>query len=371
MAYEDIQDKGLFAPIPLEIPPVAGWKELPVQENGEPLVAVGSFAGNAADRIFTSSIYYGERNDSPYGREALAGSLVTTFVRREAARQLLEVEAIMPKGLHVILLDTYRSLDVQQSLYDQYASGLRHQHPEWSEEQVSAETQKFVSLPSTDPTRPSPHNTGGSVDLAIYRLPDEVDNRVAEINRQIQELDITGSSDDIYKLEMERIGLIAQNAELLDFGTQFDYGGPEAALNYLEVLETQRQLLPAEETARTNRRLLYNAMMKAGFEPYADEWWHYNSAKSQMGAKTAGLPVAEYGAIQLSPQNLAHEQMRKDHIRGTEIISQLSQTKLGHQLEGFNAAGRLAREGAIKLGDYRKTNLPEAAIIEPPDGLAA
>src|SRR5690606_26751166 len=52
---------------------------------------------------------------------------------------------------------------------------------------------------------------------------------------------------------------------------------------------------------------------KAGLEPYADEWWHYNDPASQMGAKVAGREYAQYGAIEMSDENIQYERMRKQH----------------------------------------------------------
>ncbi len=361
----------LSQPIPLEMPSVAGWKEVPLKENTEPLVPIGSFVGNNFDRIFTSSIYYGERQDSPYGRESLEGSLVTTFARKEVAEQLLDADSSLPLGMHIIVYDSYRSLEVQQSLYDQYLNALKKEHSDWTEEQLSTETQKFVSIPSTNPDRPSPHNTGGSIDVAVYKLPDGVESRVTEINNRVAEIGgDTKNAQEVYELEMERIGLIAKHAELLDFGTLWDWGGPEAALNYYEVLAQQRELNPKEQTAKDNRRLLYNVMINAGFEPYADEWWHYNSKKSQMGAKTAGLVTAEYGAAQLSDENRKIEEIRRLHLQGSEILSKLQgdlMDKFGRQPGWFEVAVKAAKE----MGDPTVTTLPRAAKIQPPEEKAA
>ena len=370
MPGENVENnQDLYKPIPAEIAPVAGWKEVPLKEGGEPLVPIGSFVGNDFDRIFTSSIYYGERQDSPYGRESLVGSLVTTFARKEVAEQLLKVESSLPPGQHIIVYDSYRPLEVQQSIYDQYFNALKQKHPDWTDEQLSDETQRFVSIPSTNPDRPSPHNTGGSIDVAIYRLPDEIEARVSEINNRVAEIggDV-GNAQEVYELEMERIGLIAKHAELLDFGTQWDWGGPEAALNYYEVLSAQRELTEKEQVARDNRRLLYNLMVNVGFEPYADEWWHYNSKKSQMGAKTAGLPMAEYGAAQLSEENRKIEEIRKLHLKGSEILSKLQgdlMDKFGRQPGWFDVAVKAAKE----MGDPSITTLPKAAKIHPPQFL--
>ncbi|OGE20246.1 hypothetical protein A3E45_05180 [Candidatus Daviesbacteria bacterium RIFCSPHIGHO2_12_FULL_43_11] len=325
----------LAFPIPLELPSVTGWKEIHIRESGEPLIPLGLFS--EYHTIFTDAIYFGERTDSPYENN-LAGSLLTMFVRESVAKQLQEAQQLLPSGMYLIVFDAYRTLEVQQSLFDQYYKELKKQNPGWSEKQLLAETQKYVSIPSEDPTRPSPHNTGGSVDTAIFELPEKIDKKVKEINGKLQLLS-SSEWQEAYQLEMEKITLIKDHAKLLEFGTPFDYGGKEAALNFLEQLSKERALTKEEMIAKDNRRLLFNIMTAVGFEPYEDEWWHFNSKKSQMGIKTAGLPFAEYGASKLSPENLEHEKMRTQH-----------------------------RLDTIRLrAGWRESKLPRAAIIKPPE----
>lgn len=376
----------LLRPIPIEMPSVAGWKEVELHEGHDPMVPLGPFSGN--DDVFTSSIYYGEHSNSPYMREEnrLEGSLITMFVREEVAGMLRHAQQLLPERHHLIVLDSYRSLQVQQALYDHYAGSLKEKHPDWDEDAVSAETQKYVSLPSRVESRPSPHNTGGAVDLAIYELPAEVDARVGEIDQRMAELQEQAPKEygpldevrnpvlrELYLLEMEKIGLIRREAEFLNFGTQFDYGGGEAASNYLERLEQERQLTPDETEARDNRRMLYNAVTQAGMEPYEDEWWHFNSPKSQMGAKSAGLAQAEYGGMELDEDNVKHEKMREAHRAGLIRIQE-------GLLQGYHLAGKvdplselieLNEDALNETGDPRLTHLPKAVIIEPPDVKAA
>ncbi len=276
MNPETKQQRSLtLRPIPSELPSVAGWKEIPIRENGELLISLGPFSDY--HEIFTNSIYFGERTDSPYStdplkaEEPLCGSLLTMFVREGVAKQLSEAQQLLPAGLHLIVFDTYRTLEVQQSLFDKYLGELKKQNPNWGQEQLLAETQKYVSIPSEDPNKPSPHNTGGAVDVAIFRLPKEANKRIEKIDKQLK---LLGNSDwqEAYRLEMERISLINEQARLLEFGTPFDYGGKEAALNFFERLSAERKLYGEEVTARDNRRILFNVMTAAGFEPYEDEW---------------------------------------------------------------------------------------------------
>lgn len=356
----------LDRPIPLELHLLAGWKEIPVRENNEPLVPLGPFSDN--DEVFTHAIYFAEKKDSPYPASSLEGSLITMFVRQDVAQRLKKAQSLLPKGMHLIALDTYRKLEVQQSLYDVYSNGLKELHPDLSTEQIAAETQKFVSVPSTNPDRPSPHNTGGAVDLAIFKLSDEIETRVQNINQEISRL---GDNEwaKVYRLEMRKIGLIEQNMQPLDFGTRFDHAGERAALNYYEKLAQERPLTEGDQKIRDNRRLLYNVMREVGFQPYQDEWWHYNSPKSQMGAKSAGLNYAEYGSIDLSSENEKFEMMRRQHWLGsTRIFNNDIGPKFG--IYPFSPVMLAAKAGVRESGDLRNTNWPTAEIIKPTEKAA-
>jgi len=361
------------SPIPLELPGVAGWKEVPIKEKGEPLVALGPFSDHR--EIETDAIYFGQRVNSPYmvnelnGEEPLTGSLLTMFVRESVAKQLMEAQRLLPKGMYLAVWEPYRTLEVQQSLFDTYYNALKAQHPDWSEDALLTETQRYVSLPSTVPARPSPHNTGGSVDVSIFKLPPKIDQQVSDINTRLTKL-TDGDWEIAYKMEMEKIDLINQYSQLLEFGAPLDHGGEKAGLNYYERLATLRELTPEEIAARDNRRLLYNIMKEVGFEPYEDEFWHYNSKKSQMGAKSAGLPYAEFGAAKLSPKNLEHEKMRREHRLGTlrlksgewgaNLTLQAISPEYAKQFEA-------AQKAAIGHPDIRDSKWPMAEIIKPPE----
>ena len=352
----------LEQPIPLELPQVTGWKEIPIKECREPLVPLGPFSEYRD--IFTDSIYFGERFDSPYIEPPLEGGICTIFVRKSVAEQLRKAQKLLPQTMYLVVFDAYRTLDVQQSLFDGYFKALRQLCPDWSNDQLLAETQKYVSLPSKDPTKPSPHNTGGAVDLMIFYLPEEINQKVKEINHQLKRRGITWQEE--YLLEMEEIAQIRKNARLLNFGTPFDWGSKEAALNYYECQAQIRSLTPQEEEARVNRRLLYNVMKAAFFEAYPDEYWHFNSHKSQMGAKTARSKVAQYGAATLSEKNLEHERMRRDHRLGTIRILQGWVRPVGKVYDPLKEHFKVAKEAALETGDPRITSLPKAAVISPP-----
>ncbi|MDB5166420.1 MAG: hypothetical protein JWM37_492 [Candidatus Saccharibacteria bacterium] len=376
----NVSSGDLLRPIPVEVPSTDGWETLPIEENDEPLVALGPFSPN--DDIFTSSVYYGEHSHSPYIREAnqLDGTLITMFVRLDVAESLRHAQSLLPERHYLIVLDSYRSFEVQSALYEHYYTQLAAMHPDWTPQMLEDGTKPYVSAPSLDPAKPSPHNTGGSTDVAIFELPEEVDEQVVAINDRLQELKQIIPADPTpeqeaydpdlraaYLLEMQKIGLIRRHAKFLDFGASFDHGGPSAAVNHFELLDLERPLSSEEQVARDNRRLLYNAMVAAGMQPLKSEWWHYNSGKSQMGARSAGRDSASYGGAIMSESNLTHETMRTMHHRGlVRIHESLLQ---GDALPASDTvmAELLALNGmALSIaGDPRLTRLPQAAVIAP------
>lgn len=103
--------------------------------------------------------------------------------------------------------------------------------------------------------KPSPHNTGGSVDLTICNSYDEP----------------------------------------LPMGVEFDYFGPEVATNFYE----RRTLInPQEIVFRENRRLLYHTMDDAGISNYNEEYWHFDFG-NQFDAVRTKKPYAIYGQAKL------------------------------------------------------------------------
>jgi len=300
----------IYQPIPLNAGAVKDWKQVEIEELFEPLIPLGAYSATA-NSILTSSVYYGEHDCSPYiDQNALAGSLLTIFVRQKVAERLLVAQQLLPEDHYLLVFDAYRPLRVQESLYHFYYDHLRALHPNKSKANLSEETQQYVSIPTTDQTRPSPHSTGGAIDLALVRLP----RAQSEILRHINSRLINDPLEAAVRegLETQKATLVRRYATMLNFGTPFDHGGEKAAIAYFEKqLAVDAPLHPGEVEACTNRRLLYEVMTQVGMQAYGPEWWHFNAPESQMGAKTAGLAKATYGAATLSTQNEAHEKLRR------------------------------------------------------------
>lgn len=61
------------------------------------------------------------------------------------------------------------------------------------------------------------------------------------------------------------VSIVDIDSALLDMGTPFDYFGPESWPSYNGVTAKQK----------ANRMLLRELMVKHGFSPYNEEWWHF------------------------------------------------------------------------------------------------
>lgn len=333
---------------------VDGWKSLPIQECGEPLVALGSFSNYP--QIATSSIYVGERQDSPYPLAKLAGSLFTVFVREGVAKMLSKAARLLPKGDMLLVWDAYRPLTVQRALFDYYVSVLESRGT--PHEQASVDAQKFVSIPSDDPTRPPPHSTGGAVDLTIIRFSADAWRGMERLNRVVAMHEASENWKQIYEAEMQRIKLIRETAMPLKMGTVFDGVHPETATRFYEELGSAR-LNDEGHQCLDNRRLLWNVMVKAGFSNYLEEWWHFDYGNQFDGARTGNPAI--YGPAVFSKKNERQEEIRCGHYAGCVAISENRHPggagKLPHELYPF-VAGITA-----KTGHLQHTSHPQAAAL--------
>lgn len=190
-----------------------------------------------------------------YARLGIPGAVPECFVREGVYRALIQAARQLPKGIGMVVLDGWRPWRVQQYLFDTLHEATRQHHPTLDEDELMVRTREFVSLPSLDPLAPSPHLTGGAVDVTLC--------------------DADGMP--------------------LDMGTQFDEAIPASHTDYLETLKTPSA---AQRQARNNRRLLYQVMHEAGFTNLPSEWWHYDFG-DQLWAHYSGNGVARYGPAEL------------------------------------------------------------------------
>ncbi|HUV42387.1 MAG TPA: M15 family metallopeptidase [Patescibacteria group bacterium] len=207
---------------------IAGWKTVEIQESNEDLTNL------AREKRLRPFIRFAPQ----YYRQEIPGSVETMWVRTGVAQALYRAALLLPTGCQFEIWDAWRPAPVQKRLFDQYLEVLRKKMKGLTEAELREETQKYVSLPSDDPTKPSPHSTGGAIDLTI----------------------------------------VGPDGKTLNMGVPFDYFGSEARTTFYEekLREGDTAFSEEEKEILANRRLLYSVMITAGFTNYEEEHWHYD-----------------------------------------------------------------------------------------------
>ncbi|MBN1334087.1 MAG: M15 family metallopeptidase [Synergistales bacterium] len=239
--------------------PVALWLETPitglsiwdwrkVQEIfispvEEPLVPVSLIP----DKIISRPEYF---------IQGLSGSLPDCFVRERVLALLVKASRSLPEGCRFVIFDGWRSRTLQSSLFQSLKEELQKEEPQMRAEELEEKTCQYVALPSRNRRSPSPHSTGGSVDISIS----------------------------------------GPEGMLLDMGTVFDTTSLLSGTRYYEKkLELEGNLNERESLVLKNRRLLYHVMTRAGFTNYPDEWWHFDYGNQNWAYVKGNGTEAFYG----------------------------------------------------------------------------
>jgi D-alanyl-D-alanine dipeptidase len=221
------------------------WEEVysvSIAENNEPLVPLSL----VPEKILVRSAYFAA---------GIGGALPECYARRSVFEKLLLAAEMLPPDLRMVVLDGWRSPQVQTVLFQRCRSALARANPQADEDELHALTQQYVARPGFDASAPSPHVTGGAVDLT----------------------------------------LATRSGRQLFFGSPFDYPRDISYTRHLEErLEQGIALQPEEKEALSNRRLLYGVMVRAGFVNYSCEWWHFEYG-TQRWALKKGEDFAVYG----------------------------------------------------------------------------
>ncbi|SMX27227.1 D-alanyl-D-alanine dipeptidase [Pelagimonas phthalicica] len=160
-----------------------------------------------------------------YFKNGLDGALAEVLVRASVYDRLIKASCNLPEGYQLVLLDGWRSKEVQNTLFHTIRQQVIADHPKLKPNEIERLTLQFASRPSDDPLRPSPHITGGSVDVTLAD-PD---------------------------------------GQFLDMGSQFD-----------EPSERSWTLAQVEPHHMERRHVLLQAMTTAGFTNLPSEWWHFD-----------------------------------------------------------------------------------------------
>lgn len=219
------------------------WNVIAIRECNEELVSLRGIH----NRIIVEPQYFINN---------ITGALNECLVRETVAKKLVKAAEELPENLSLVIWDGWRPTEVQTALFDEYKSRLKQQYSGKREEDLDREVAKFVSVPSVNPLRPSPHLTGGAVDLSITN----------------------GSS-------------------YVPMGTGFDDFSPLSNTDYYENLSKRKELTREENEFLQNRRLLFHCMRDAGFTNFPNEWWHFDYG-DQFWASISKSDHAIYGKVQ-------------------------------------------------------------------------
>lgn len=175
--------------------------------------------------------------NAPYYR-AIAGSGADLFARKTVAQRLKKVnDSLARYAVELFILDAWRSIECQTALWQYFVGVAKAKNPGGSAQSWNTEAAKYCSDPSkfdvSSPRTWTVHVTGGAVDLTLRRK---------------------GTGELLY------MGGIFDDASSLSETAHFE----KTAGNQSEL------------DARRNRRLLYHAMVNAGFTNYPAEWWHFD-----------------------------------------------------------------------------------------------
>lgn len=212
----------------LQVPPLknpAGWRRVRIHECGEKLVPLSTLT---PDRIVVDPQYY---------KGGYSHAMKECYARQTVAELLCKASEALPPSWKIVIFDAWRPLALQKQLFESYKAKLRSDYPEASENRLNQEAQKYISLPSSNPASPSPHVTGGAVDLTLRD----------DMNRN------------------------------LDMGTEFDVLDEKSHMGYYQLkLERKGELTALELTWLRNRAILFHTLTQAGFTNYPEEWWHFD-----------------------------------------------------------------------------------------------
>ena len=198
--------------------------------------------------------HYFTPSNPPYFH-AVPGAIENLWLRESVASRLVDINAALAcHDMELFLFDAWRPQSIQKHFHDAwFPDWLRRNRPELSDGERFEEVERYWAAPSGGKQSPSPHATGGAVDLTL------------------------------------RFKSIAQP---LYMGGIFDDLTENAHSDWFERSDIHSM---SDKEAQNNRRLLYWVMHEAGFANNPTEWWHY-SFGDQMWARLMDKEMAIYPA---------------------------------------------------------------------------
>jgi len=211
-------------------------EQVEIQENNESMIPLEK---NLSSDIFVELVEL----------KVLVREQDRLFLREEVVNRLNNAQTFLPEGYHLLIRDTFRSEETVNKLYERYFNALKWDNIDISDEEVDLKIRNFLAMPD-DPVPPG-HMTGGAVDVVLMD----------------------------------------------DWGVRIPMEVIETKIPKSEQMFTFCEKLPAH--ILKNRKILYDAMTKAGFNNYFREYWHYSYGDPYWAVRRKEK-VAQYGIPQKS-----------------------------------------------------------------------
>lgn len=287
-------------PIP-ELTPTQPHNRVPIEECGEPLVAVRDY-GDERNRIVDASIYSGGVCCSPYvGKHKLSGFNNLAWARLGLAEILTEkIQPALPLDHSLVAFDIQRPNKGQGSLWTLGRSSMddNPKYADWSESEKDEYAKGFV-LPSWNEEEPDEdedepatkpnHPCAAVFDGGVLILPEGVTR------------EDPGWQD-----------LALRHGRLLNFGSAFDTADETSATRHFEeLLEAGHKLTPKQQEALESRRQLAHLFVYFGdlvLRP--TEYWEGTHPLAQYGIANDSKPnngVAIYDIADLTEEQKAYD----------------------------------------------------------------
>ncbi len=167
------------------------------------------------------------------------------LVRLGVAERLVRADRALPAGLHLLVVEGYRTIDAQRAIIDDYRASLVPLHPDAGAAELDDLVSRFVA-----PAVAAPHVAGAAVDCTVV-------------------------DDDGRPLWM---------------GTAID-DTPEQSGGRCFTASPD-----IDDLARDNRALMASVLEPVGMVNYETEWWHWSHGDRYWACRT-GATAARYAAV--------------------------------------------------------------------------
>ena len=245
-----------------------GYNELPIDAShpkfNEPLVGI-------ADYGIAGQAYYSRPNAAT--DQPVPGVPANMYLRKSVAETLSKINTALQNPafteffggeVELYIEDALRPVSLQTRLHDELIPALlRDNHPNISDDEVEERVKDLIAVPSSDPLKPSPHATGGALDIILRYKQDTADY-----------------------VEGSQVPMGHSDADTSE----------RILPDYFELNEPQTD---EDKQAQRNRRAYYAIMtgqafgVDTGLVCNPTEWWHWGSG-DQLAAKVRSDEAAYY-----------------------------------------------------------------------------